>query len=41
MNGETCRFFSKFPHQITHKKSRICKGNNGKQSPHLNEKENF
>ena len=33
MNGETCRFFSKFPHQITCKdykvavkKSRICKG---------------
>ena len=32
MNGETCRFFSKFPHQITHKdykvvvkKSRIVK----------------
>ena len=48
MNGETCRFFSKFLHQITHKdykvaveKSRICKGNNRKYSRHLNEKENF
>ena len=34
MKGETCRFFPKFPHQITCKdykvavkKSRICKGN--------------
>ena len=37
MNGETCRFFSKFLHQITRKdykvavkKSRIRKGNNRK-----------
>ena len=42
MNEGTCRFFSKFPHQITCKdykvavkKLRICKG------PHLNKKENF
>ena len=24
MNGETCRFFSKFPHQITHKDYKIA-----------------
>ena len=39
-NGETCRFFSKFPNQITRKdykvavkKSRIWKGNNRKKVP--------
>ena len=24
MNGETCRFFSKFPHQITHKDYKVA-----------------
>ena len=46
--GKLVDFFSKLPHQITHKdykvavkKSRICKGNSRKQGPRLNEKENF
>ena len=24
MNGETCRFFSEFPHQITHKDNKVA-----------------